>query len=110
MIRVSTPAGVDRRAIPLRKERTMPLKIALSSSYWSNEAVQKALGECDMIYTSNIGARDKLYELFGKDRVKFMPNCATSMLELVRSWYPGETFIEYSDLRRLAFPEEYRSR
>lgn len=88
----------------------MPLKIALSSSYWANEDVQKALRECDMIYTTNVGARDRLYELFGENRVKFMPNCTNSMLELVRSWYPGETFIEYSDLRRLVFPEEYKSR
>jgi len=83
----------------------MTLKIALSASYWNRPEVEAVLRECDVIYTTNVAARDELYELFGKSRVKFIPCATEEMLDLIRSWHDrpyGEDaeFVTFSDLFR----------
>lgn len=85
----------------------MRMKVALSASYWDNEEVQRELKECDVIYTTNVRARDELWGLFGENRVRFIPCSTPEMLELVKSWYlrGGEDveFIEFNHLFEIVY-------
>ena len=75
------------------------MKVALSASYWDVPAVTSLLGDCEVIYTTNVQARDELWRLFGRSVVHFVPTTSGEWGQFIRSGHPGAEFIDFPDLR-----------
>lgn len=73
-------------------------KWATSASYWNVKAVQDVLLQCDRIYSTNIGARSQLVELFGDRMIFYRGQLPLTEEELTR---PDIELIGFSELRQL---------
>lgn len=75
------------------------MKVALSASYYRIPAIKRLLDGCEVIYTSNVRARDELWEALGSWRVHFTPNASEAMHAFLRSQHPDAEFIGFNDIR-----------
>lgn len=75
------------------------MKVALSASYWNVPCVREILLDCDIIYSTNINAKDSLCELFRN--VRFIPDSCADMMEFLRNRHEGAEFVDFSDLRKM---------
>jgi hypothetical protein len=74
-------------------------KIALSASLWVAPAVKAMLSECEVIYTTNVDARQQLEEQFGREGIKFIPYSTQQMMDFLKSQHPGCEFITFGDIQ-----------
>jgi len=82
------------------------MKVALSASHGGNQKAIELLESCDLIYTTNVRCRDDLYELFGDDVVRFIPDATESMREFLENRHKADEIIGFSDLFALRhYPE-----
>lgn len=75
------------------------MKVSLSASYWNVPCVRDILLDCDIIYTTNIGAKDSLCELFRN--VRFIPDSCADMMEFLRNRHEGAEIFDFSDFRKM---------
>ena len=80
--------------------------IALSASHGNNLNAILLLGTADLIYSTQVRNRNALYDMFGKDKVKFIPDNRPDMINFLKERHKGATFITYSDLYNLRLSDE----
>ena len=86
----------------------MTHRVALSASRTDSPAVVELLNSCELIFTTNVALRDRLFELFGERRVRFIPCATPTMIDFVKrelcDFHDGEPveFITFGDLMKLS--------
>jgi len=85
------------------------IKIALSASFYNVKAVQDVLHGCDRIYTTQVRNLPEIFDLFGEEKVRALPDGCNSTMDWVKA---RETqynqadvtveFVTFGDLMRLS--------
>lgn len=78
----------------------MKFKYAASASFYTCPPVADILHSCDMIWTSNVDARDEICGAFGSHKVHFIPGFLLTRDAVRKSIENGDDvqWIEYGDL------------
>lgn len=76
------------------------MKVSLSASHGNNQDAINLLKTCDIVYTTNVFARDHLYELLG-DVVKFIPDICQDAKEYLEKRHENDEVIGYPELWEL---------
>lgn len=77
------------------------MKVALTASFWNVDPVREILEECEVIYTTNVRMRDRLWEALGAHRVHFIPNASPAMMKFLKDQHEGCEFVEYGQLHKI---------
>ena len=77
------------------------IMVALTASYYDQSAVKELLSQCDLIYTTQVRNRDVLEAMFS--HVRFIPDSCQDTIAFLKSRHPNATFVEFSDVHRLAY-------
>jgi hypothetical protein len=77
------------------------MKVALSASFFTCPAVNEMLTQCDVVYTTNVAARDMLYEHLGSWRVRFLPANTPEFTQFLVEKHRGanDEIVQYPDIK-----------